>query len=99
MKRGLKGQHGHELIFDRRFDAGITPMKRGLKVHSGSSASTMILIDAGITPMKRGLKEHKAEDKRYERERCRDYPDEKGTERGVASSVGLGHATMQGLPR
>ncbi len=62
-------------------DAGITPMKRGLKAFHTFPPTLPASGDAGITPMKRGLKGNIHPGAICCGPRCRDYPDEKGTER------------------
>ncbi len=55
-------------------------MKRGLKELNPGSFEYQQAMDAGITPMKRGLKAGIALPQWLPKGRCRDYPDEKGTE-------------------
>ncbi len=59
-------------------------MKRGLKVGM-KSQYTRDELDARITPMKRGLKAQSGKPKIIRAGRCKDYPDEKGTERFLQS--------------
>ncbi len=86
MKRGLKGSTLCTGPGTKRADARITPMKRGLKVSVRKDADA-VRVDARITPMKRGLKVRERPGGVYRPGRCKDYPDEKGTER--SSQIGL----------
>ncbi len=56
-------------------------MKRGLKGTEDHATLREKSLDARITPMKRGLKASSRTGGWHFSHRCKDYPDEKGTER------------------
>ncbi len=75
-------------------------MKRGLKVPMRRCPVFVPDLDARITPMKRGLKDESLAQLEAGHFRCKDYPDEKGTERvAYIGDFGHGYLMMQGLPR
>ncbi len=98
MKRGLKEVPGL-VEAGRQEDARITPMKRGLKDLLHLCSRMILRQDARITPMKRGLKASDFQVLTPMRVRCKDYPDEKGTERRSPPTVQTMSPLMQGLPR
>ncbi len=75
-------------------------MKRGLKGSLTTAKIGGLVPDARITPMKRGLKDCLYTSPIFSFGGCKDYPDEKGTERiGELSGKRSAEMKMQGLPR